>query len=208
MIRVNDTTMEPLENLLRFAAPEVPQIPYEVALDMVREAYTEFARKTRLLGVSLRLPIQRGVKDYELEVPDGYDIFAIKEDNNGRHCWREPSPHYWFSCYGYRYRMDGPDRLILADAPSRDGVNFTVNAQVLPNDCVTEVPTGIAGPYGRAIAMGAVADMLEMPGKAWSDPRLAQTKRAKFNQACAQGRALDITDHGARQPTFPHIRIL
>lgn len=208
MIRVDDGATQQLDTLLRFVAPEVPQVPYEMALDMVREAYKEFARKSRLLGAVISLPIQRGVIDYDLDVPDGYDLFAVKVGSHDRYCWREPSPHYWYNCCGYRYRMDGNSRVILADAPSRDGTTFDLTVQVIPSDCAVEIPVAIAGPYGRGIAMGAVADMLEMPGKAWTNPRLAQMKRSRFNNTCAQGRALDITDHGARQPRMPDIRIL
>lgn len=208
MIRVDDSQMQELDTLLRFAAIEVPEVPYEVALDMVREAYKEFARKSGLLGAILALPIQRGVRDYDLDVPEGYDIFAVKVGQDNRYCWRDPSPHYWYTCCGYRYRMDGNSRVILADAPSRDNVPFELVVRVIPNDCAVDIPTAIAGPYGKGIAMGAVADMLEMPGKAWSNPRLAQLKRSRFQNTCAQGRALEITDHGARQPTFPNVRVI
>lgn len=208
MIRVDDGEMTSLDTLLRFAAVEVPQIPYEVALDMVRECYKEFARKSHLLGAELLLPIQRGVHDYDLDVPAGYDIFAVKTGHHDRYCWHQPSPHYWYQCCGYRYRMDGNRRVYLHDAPSRDAVDFRLTVQVIPNDCATDIPQAIAGPYGRGIAMGAVADMLEMPGKAWTNPKLAQIKRSKFNNTCAQGRALDLTNHGARQIAFPFVRIL
>lgn len=207
MIRVDDGNNTRLDDLLRFVTVDIPEVPYEVGIDMVRTAYVEFARKTGLLGAVLRLHMQRGLTRYEMEVPAGYDVFAVRTEARN-HRWCTPSPHTWCTYQGTRYRMDGNTAIEFVDAPSRDGDWFQLPVQVIPNECAQDIPRGISGPYGRGIAMGAVADMLEIPNRAWSNPNLAQLKRRQFHQTCAQGRALDITNHGAQPPTFPVIRFL
>lgn len=207
MIRVDEGDNVRLDELLRHVSVDIPEMPYEVALDMVRNAYIEFARKTGLLGVVLDIPTQRGLTHYDVTVPKGYDVFAVRTESR-RDAWCHASPHTWCTYGGTRYRMDGNTRVELVDAPSRDGVPFHLPLQVVPNECAQDIPRGVATPYGRGIAMGAVADMLEMPGRAWFTPQLAQVKRRQFHITCSQGRALDITNHGAKQPTFPIVRFL
>lgn len=212
MIFVDTSDTTKLDTLLRFAAPEVPEVPYEVALDMLRQAYTMFARKSCLLGANIRLPIQKDVKSYELEVPHGYEIYSIQHIDDcrvfGRVIWTQPSPHFWFTGWGYRFRMLGNNVIEFFDAPTKDDESRSLTVCVLPTECATTIPRAVSVPFGRGIAMGAVAYMLDIPNKAWTNPRTAQSKLLTFNRAAADGRAVFLTDHGAKPMDFRPIRIL
>lgn len=212
MIFVDTSDTANLETLLRFVAPEIPEIPYEVSLDMLRQSYIMFARKSCLLGAHIRLPIQKDVRIYELEIPKGYEVYSIQtiEDCRvfARTEWIQPTPNYWFTGWGYRFRMLGNSAIEFQDAPTKDDTNRHLTAKVLPTECVTIIPRALSLPFGRGIAMGTVADMLDMPNRAWTNRAAARDKRLTFNRAIADARALAITDHGARTADFKPIRIL
>ena len=83
--------LEPLTPLLRHVMPIVPELPHSMALDMLRQKYTDFARRTRLLQTEVKIPYQSGVRDYQLDAPDGYCIHAIM----GMEEPHSPNPWYW-----------------------------------------------------------------------------------------------------------------
>lgn len=212
MIFVDTLDNANLDTLLRFVAPEIPEIPYEVSLDMLKQAYIMFARKTTLLGAHIHLPIQKEVKTYELDIPKGYEVYSIQSIEDcrvfARTEWIQPTPNYWFTGWGYRFRMLGNKTIEFYDSPTKDDSNRHLTVRVIPTECISTIPRALSLPFGRGIAMGAVADMLEIPNRAWTNPRLASTKRLTFNRALADAKALAITDHGARAVDFRPVRIL
>lgn len=206
-IDVTEDTVE-LESLLRHVAPIVPEIPYEMQLDLVRQAYTEFARKTKLCVVVQTLRIQRDVKEYPLEVPDGYHVFALLHADDGKHVYGHfPTVDTWYYFWGDRFRMLENKYLEFKQAPSKE-YDRRIALHVLPTECAVTIPSEIAVPYGRGIAMGAVADALDMPNKAWYNPRAAANKRRDFYREVQNGLALHLTNRGAHSITAKPVRVL
>jgi hypothetical protein len=64
--------LEPLTPLLRHAMPIVPELPHSMALDMLRQKYIDFARRTRILQTEIPIQYQSGVRDYQLDAPEGW----------------------------------------------------------------------------------------------------------------------------------------
>lgn len=208
-VRVDTDCNEPLDQLLRFIMPSVPKLPYEVAKDMLRQAYIEFARKTSLLTSHYRLPIQRGVRDYYLEAPEGYHIFGVMNlaGQHGRYL-RFPNVDSWFFSWGYRFRLVSNNYIVFEDAPSRDELERTIALHLLPQLCVETIPTEITIPFGEGIAAGALARAYDMPNKDWTDHRLAEKKSRDFNRAILSGRNLHLTQFGSVAPSLQPLRIL
>lgn len=200
---------EPLEPLLRWVAPSAPEAPREMALDYLRQALIEFARKTGLMRYEATLPIQRGVRNYELIAPEGYEVFALKDVNYQEFPYqRFPDAHSWWYMWGYKFRMEGNRELVFRDEPSADDNTRKIVFHLIPTDCADTIPTEIATPFGKGIAMGALADLLEIPSKPWSNPQLAQKKRLDYNRTVLSGRQLEITNRGAKTPMFRPVRVL
>lgn len=208
-VRVDMGAVEPLDNLLRFVFINVPEIPYDVAIDMLRQSYTEFAQRTSLLVSHFKLPIQKEVKDYILYPPDGYEIYGVLgvADNNALYL-RFPSVDSWYFSWGQRFKLIGNSVLEFADYPTRDDIDRYIALHLLPTSCADDIPTEISTPFGEAIAMGAVRRALEIPNKPWTNMQLGALRRRDFNRAALTGRNLHIAERGAVAPSFKHLRIL
>ena len=187
----------------------VPAIPYAVALDLVRQRYIEFARKSGLIVGYQELPIQREVKNYALEAPDGYEVFAVKGAGHpDGWAWHRSNAHHWFSLWGYRFWVRDNCEVIFDTAPSNDESDRYVLLTLLPSPCADTILSSVATPYGQGIAAGAIADALDMPNKAWTNPNLATKFERTFYRACAAAKNLAITNRGGISPEFKPVRIL
>lgn len=210
-VLVTDNTV-PLESLLRHIAPTISEVPYEVMLDMLRQAYTEFARKTKLLASHQELRIQKGVRNYKLEPPEGYEVYALLQadicDGVSWSYTSFPNANYWYYFWGDRLHMDGNEQIVFQREPTQDNIQRILALHLLPNDCCTTIPREIATPFGKQIAWGALADILDMPGKAWYNPRAASNKRIEFNRGVQSGIAKFLTNNGAHPVVMKPIRIL
>lgn len=206
---VNTERTVPLDSLLRHVATRVPALPYAVALDLVRQKYIEFARRSGLIVAYQELPIQREVKNYALEAPDGYEVFAVRGVGHPTGwMWHGPDKDYWFTSWGYRFWVRDNCEVIFDTAPSNDESERYVLLTVLPSPCADTIPASIATPYGQGIAAGAIADALDMPNKAWSNPNLASKFERTFYRTVAAAKNLATTNRGAVSPEFRPIRIL
>lgn len=206
---VNTDSTVPLDSLLRHVAIRVPALPYAVALDLVRQKYIEFARRSGLIVAYQELPIQRDVKNYPLEAPEGYEVFAVKGVGNPNGwTWFGPSPHYWFNAWGYKFWVRDNCEVVFDTAPSNDESDRYLLMTVLPSPCAATILASIATPYGKGIAAGAVGDALDMPNKAWTNPNLASKFELEFQRTCAAGKNLALRNRGAVSPEFKPVRIL
>lgn len=185
----------PLDSLLRHVVPLVPEVPHSMALDRVRQRYIEFARKSSLICTRLRIKIQAGVRDYYFTPPDGYEVFQVLGFE---------SPGYSFVDYwrGHRRGMWGTDfevvdntSIVLSYVPSVDRDDYVeVVVALLPSECATSVLKSIVTPYGAGIAKGAVADLLLMPNRAWTNGGLANKYELEFNRVVQSARNLAETN--------------
>lgn len=199
-------TDKPLAELLRFVAAVVPDVPYEVAIEYLRQAYTEFARYSNLLVYKEKIVLQRNVTEYELKAPNGYAILGLVNDEPiGTHL---PTPHRWFSFRGQRLRMLGSDRVLLDMPPSQDGHEIELYLHLIPSGCAETIPEEISLPYGYGIAQGAIAELLMMPGRAWSSPRASADYRRRFVIALQAGRNLFLTARGSKRVMMDTVRVL
>lgn len=210
-VRVDQGETVSLESLLRYVAPLVPDVPHDMALDMLRTAYTEFARKTKLLVSHQSLPLQTGVKNYLLEAPEGHEVFGILQcqyNGYGYGYTHFPTPNRWFYGWGQSFYLEGNRELVFVEAPSYDYEDREIALHLIPSPCATTIPSEIATPYGHGIALGALAEMLEIPNKPWTNPRLAQIKRREYSIAIANGISLFMNNRGATSAMLRPVRIL
>lgn len=207
-VRVDMPDNMELQTLLRHVATSVPSCPHDVMMNALRQSYIEFARKSKLLVSHYTLHTQRGVKDYELVPPAGYEMFGLVGIANENYNYLSyPNVDTWFFGWGVRFRLQGT-RLIFEEAPSRDKICNDFALHLIPNECTDDIPRQIAVPYGKGIAMGALADLLEIPNQGWTNTKIADWKRKEFHRVTAQATAAYYTNNGAQKPMMKPIRIL
>lgn len=206
---INTAGTVPLDSLLRHMAVNVPEIPYSVALDQIRERYIQFARTSHLIVYFQELALQREVTNYKLVAPEGYEVYSVRGVGDpGSWVWRGPSKDYWFSAYGNRFYVKDNSEIIFDREPSAALSGQFVLLTVIPSPCCESVPTSVATPYGKGIAAGAVADALLMPNKAWTNPALAEVYEIKYNRAALSAKNIAITNRGGKTVQFAPVRIV
>ncbi len=203
--------LEPLTPLLRHLMPIVPELPHSMALDMLRQKYTDFARRTRILQTELPIQYQAGVRDYQLEAPDGYCIHMIM----GVEEPRSPNPWYWYGeGYGHfrqqlAYDIIDNNIIRLRHTPSTDRpCGIRVLVVLLPLPSVSMAPTSILVPYGLPLARGVTADALLIPNKPWTNGELARVYAQQYERAVLNGRALAGSNRKVQSQDMKPVRIV
>jgi hypothetical protein len=198
-----------LDSLLRHIMPMIPETPHAMALDRVRQAYIEFARRTSLVVARMVQNYQTNVADYALVPPEGYEIYSVLGLESPGYGFVD----YWGGCnYGlWNTRFDVIDNSIirLHRPPTVDSVDgLVIYAVVIPNSCVSTIPDSIATPYGKGIAQGALADILLTPNKPWSSPQLAQINRLEYNRVILAAKHLAETNRKPGPLRAKRIRVV
>ena len=201
--------LEPLTPLLRHVMPIVPQLPHSMALDMLRQKFIDFSRRTRILQTRVKMHYQSGVRDYQLCAPEGYYIYAIM----GIKAEKMPNPWYWYGGYGhYRHHLayDVIDNNIirLHHEPSTDRPEgLKVDVVLLPDHDVMAAPASVLGPYGYALASGVTAAALLIPEKPWTNPALSRDYKQEYERAILNGRALASNNRKVGASDMQPVRI-
>lgn len=201
------TDSVPLQELLRHIIPLVPELPQAFALDLLRQKYTEFARKTRILTCEIVTDYQSGVQDYYLDAPTDYEIYSIVGIEGGQY------GYYWYgeSRIQFKNNFDVIDNncIKLSYPPSVDSPQgLKVYATLLPKPCVTTVPKSIATPFGQMIGRGVVADALYIPNKPWTAPELARKYQLDYERMLLSARALSVSNRKVDSNSIKPVRIL
>lgn len=95
------------------------------------------------------------------------------------------------------YTQTDTEQVILArvpDASSTAGLTLTLALQ--PSHNATGFPKWIFNQYVYALADGAMAKLMLMPAKPWTDVVNGQDRRAKFDAAIANARAAAVAGLG------------
>lgn len=198
-----------LDTLLRHIMPMIPEAPHAMVLDRIRQSYTEFARRSSLLVAKITQDFQAGVSDYGLEPPDGYEIYSVL----GLDCPGYRFVDYWGGqCSGlWNTKFDVVDNrsIYIHRAPTVDGPDgLSVYVVVLPAPCVSLIPASIATPFGRAIAEGALADVMLTPNKAWTNVSVAGIHKLEFNRGVLAARHLSETNRQRGPLRMKKLRVI
>jgi hypothetical protein len=182
-------------------------VPQAMAMDLLRQKYINFARRTRILCSEITQDYQSGVKDYYLEAPEDHDIYSIVGIEGGQF------GYYW---YGYERVMfknnfDVVDNncIRLRQTPSVDQNNgLKVFVTLLPKACINYMPQSIALPFGQMIGRGVVADILCIPGKEWTNPTMARKYELDYERMLLSARALAVSNRKVDSNSIKPVRIL
>lgn len=152
------------------------------------------------------LDVVAGENTYDLETLPGTDITTVMaaEHNNVP---LDPKAIEWLNheTPGWRTTRKTPkyftqvdtEQIILAAVPEASiagGLTLTLALQ--PSQNSTGMPKWIVNQYLYALADGAIARLMLMPGKPWTDLVTGQDKRSKFDAAIANARASAVSALG------------
>lgn len=171
------------------------QVPDPVLLSAVRAAAAEFCRETLAYRVDLDpLMVVAGTAEYELDPPDMETriitpLFVSLDGNELVETCEDEMPRGWRTGNSGRprsYLVMNAQALWLYPAPSEDSATgLFVRAAVKPTTGSTGAEDFLLEDHGETIAHGAVARILEIPQKAWSDAQLSVYHAGKFRDGLA-----------------------
>lgn len=195
-----------LETLLRHVAPIVPEVPHDMMLDRLRQAYIEFARRSSIIVAKLIIDYQTGVHDYPLIPPDGYVVHQVMGLDSPGYRFVD----YWqgqnYGLWGTKFDVIDNSSVYLHHSPSVDNEDgLQIYAQLLPNECCEKMPISISTPYGKGIADGAIAGLLRIPNKPWTSAGISRQHDLDYNRTVMAARNLADTNR-KRGPIRPYPR--
>lgn len=145
------------------------------------------------------MDVTAGEAVYDLESPSGTDVSMVMTVALDGYPlspqateWLDANEPGWRNVTGtprYFTQVD-TEQLILAQVPSASTTGgLTVTLALQPSQKSTGFPSWIANQHMYALADGAIARLMLMPGKPWTDVVNGQDHRAKFDAAIANARA-------------------
>lgn len=201
--------MRLLDGLSPWVLPSVPGCPDPTLEHHMRAAVQ---RLCILSGVWLVLddgqPTQAGVRDYEAEPPvSGAQVLRVRD------AWLDgvlltPASSSIFSRQGGAARsytqMEGAGQIRLGGDPV-DGQLLQMRLVLTPAPTAVAIPDDLIARHAQAIAHGALASLMLLPGQAWSNPQLAAFHLQSFETLANDARLVSLKD-GVDGATTVHKR--
>lgn len=198
------------ESFLPAVAPLVPDCPDLVILDALRKASNQFCRESALWTVTN--DAQSAVADegeYDIDSPTGtVPVILEAVSYNGVPLTAKTPSQLdalivdWANASGLPtyYVRSADDVVRLVPMPESDAEDAIVMRVAVAPDPLTGIGVEdiVANKFYEAIAAGALARLLLMPGK-WANPQFAQIKAAEFRAAIGDARAVAYAANSSAQ---------
>lgn len=200
-----------LSDFLPEVLPQVPGCLDIFAKNAVRNAAIEFCERS---GVYTKLldpmTIDAGVPDYELDMPDDTVIWkplrvlvdgepiepkAPRTLDVLRPGWQAETGEV--TSFHVRENRRSLRLVLTPDATVADGL--VVEASLKPSKDASSFEVSFFEEYFRIIADGALAYLLALPNKPWTNTRKAGEALMRFNMACGK-HAIEIAEAQANAP--------
>lgn len=195
-------------DLIDEVLPQLAADPSDpVTEQAIKRAVIEFCRESWIWRFFTDAQnIQSGVLAYDIDPPSGSDIVTVIDVEYNKVPLTAKSVE-WLNkeIPGWRttgaavkhYTQIDTDQVILAPLPAENitgGLVMTVALQ--PSQTATGFPKWIANQFIYQIAEGAMAKLMLMPGKPWTDLASGQEHRTRFEQAFNDARESAVSALG------------
>lgn len=192
----------PLSLFLPYVLPHAMKVPEPVAEFNLRLAAIEFCERTRCWRHAVSVAVssnnqtlvapafttihqfEEATHDGRLLIPTQYTSLPPEvlsgELATGLPTWISQTEPGQVTIHPY---LEGTLRLTVFLKP-RHGTQFGADATNPLRDALNIVPAFMLSQHAEALACGALARILAIPGKPWSDPQRAMYHKAEFDKAC------------------------
>lgn len=182
--------MKDLDTLLPRLLARVPNASQPAALQALREAAQTFCRRTRLWRETDQFTSSANPDEALMAAPYGAEIVAIELARFADQpleavslSWLDGNVHQWRSLTGSvpnYVTQTAPDTVRLVPAAAGE---LTLHLWLAPSDRATQLPSWLIDQHGRVLIDGALADLLAMPGKDYTNGDLANYHQGRFERA-------------------------
>jgi hypothetical protein len=193
--------------LLPYLLPEVPGVPDALATQSIMRAANDFCRETGVWNeIQDPIPVEDNVNEYDLVAPAGAQVVTVKS------IWmanRELVPvtmerlqeliPNWQEAKGsdpayYNCPQDWSTVRVYPIPFGANGQTITIRALYAPSQFGADLPQFLVDVYLDEVLAGAKARLMQMPGKAWSNPQLAAFNQAFFNEGVTKAKVFIAHD--------------
>src|SRR5574343_180319 len=203
------------DDLLPYLLPEVPGVPDDLAKQAIMRAANEFCVESGIWNeIQDPIPLISGVNEYEVDTPSSAQIVTIKSIwtpsrelvpvTMGR--LQEYMPN-WQTAQGSDpvYYNAPNDFSVIRVYPipiiaTGTSLNITIRAIYAPDQFGSTIPKFLADRNLDEVLAGAKFRLMQMPGKAWSNPALAATNRAVFDDGIIKAKVADFHERVGGSP--------
>lgn len=189
-----------LETLLPQVRPQAPACPDTLALGALRDAAAEFCERTLAWRQTLgAMDVLAGQAFYTVAPPPGAElVMVLNVFVAGQRL--APTTEEWLNddCPGWttlapatpsRYLLASPGQIRLLPPPAKYiPAGLVVAVALRPAGNATLAEDFLVSTWGRALAHGALAILLAMPGQRWSQAALAEHHARQFRAALVDAR--------------------
>lgn len=182
----------PLDAFLPFVMAAARGLPETMAIAYIRQACIEFCRRSNAVRRHVTLDQQRHVVDYPIWPEDSEQVVRLSEVRVGTSTYRARRDHLEFGHWGVRYTVR--DGLVhLSARPQKDVPGaIEIRFVVAPTQTACEVDSVLYHDWQNAIEDGALARIYQLPGYEFTEPRLATSRGASFDERIARARVQAI----------------
>jgi hypothetical protein len=211
--------MTDIADLIPDVQAVVPEVPSFIAQREFIRATREFSEETRAWRVSFNLDVVAGTATYDLTPKLGstnelVDIISVKPAAGGApvkprtYVWLDENHSDWrneTAEIAQWYVLDGNNtiRLVFTPAVTTVGtIDYFIRAAVKPLVATaTTIQDLIANKYDEVLVHGALARLLFIPRKPWTDLNLGNYHRTEFEMGIieARGKATDEHQRGVKR---------
>jgi len=146
--------------------PELPGCPKPLVMAKIRKIIREFCTETQVFTYELdAINVRDGVDTYDLDIPTCASMDTIKMvELDGVEIYPVGDPR------GNGYSMPNKCQIKLYNEPTRDiEQGLEVEIVLRPIPAGTKICCSLYEDYYQAWAYGVMAELMDQPGKSWSD---------------------------------------
>ncbi len=187
---------------IRLYCRSVPELTMDFAIRLAAE---EFCRKSWYVRETIEVDEELGVQFYDMEssTPDETKILGVVAVQRG-----EDQPLYpttqetvqQFNSYVDGFIFLPPSTLeevefLPADGDVDDIETLYVRVALTVTEDCTVIPDALVQQYRQNLAFGAIHNLANMPGEAWSNDKLAAESATKFYEGVYHAKSNAIFGH-------------
>lgn len=179
------------------AAPGLPDV---AAHSYLRDAAIRFCEASGWLEREVVMPMACGVRDYPVVPADCERVVRVVTVSINGDTLRPRRDIVETGC-GFRVEaLETPDVTVWVNHDGDACDNLCMRYVAAPRHDACRLDARLAEEWGRALVEGALADVLLLPGHAFSDPRLAAVYGQRFDAEILRARTRRLRGHtgGAR----------
>jgi hypothetical protein len=175
-----------MDRFIKYVLPYVPGCPYPLIKTQVLLAANEFCRESYIWERKCEYQIGEAYTDMgTVGDPSYYEPLKFVYDDDG--IVITPSDPY-VDVVDVALSVDDValddyilrGNIVLFETPPEDGTVLEAKIYLSPSDDATSLPDFLFKDWRKGIVSGALAELMMMPGKPWSNPGGAQARQQAF----------------------------